>query len=147
MSLGYDILPTITRLRANTNIWLRHDATTPRCSKLGGCATLPQPVQPWVIVLSPAWLDNIVIGMTRPLHHAEAKSPRQRRCQHDSAALSLAWLNIYITPRPSRLSSVVANMTRQHCRQYDSTPTSHRGQSPQQLHRLNSVKKHSTISC
>jgi hypothetical protein len=77
MSLGYDILPAITRLQANTNIWLLHDATTPRCSELEGCATLPRPVQPWVAAPSTAWLGSIVASMTWQHHH-----------QHDSASTS-----------------------------------------------------------
>jgi hypothetical protein len=45
MSLGYDILSAITPLQANMNIRLLHDATTPRCSELEDCSTLPQPVK------------------------------------------------------------------------------------------------------
>jgi hypothetical protein len=54
--------------------------------------------------------------------------PRQRRRQHDLAALSPACLGIYITSRPSRLDNTIASMTRQHCPKLDSTSTSHRTQ-------------------
>jgi hypothetical protein len=154
ISLGYDILTAITWLQANMNIWLLHNATTPRCSKLESCTTLPHLVQPWVAVPLPAWLNNIITNMTRYLHCVVAKSPRQHRCQHDSIALSPAWLDICITPWPSRLGSAFASMTwylhrattklscsmtrhlhhittkllRQHCRQHDLTSTSRRGQ-------------------
>jgi hypothetical protein len=94
------------------NIRLLYDATTPRCSDLRGCTTLLQSVQPWVTVPSPAWLDSIVVSMTRYLHRAAAESPRQHRCQHDSATLSLAWLGIYIVPRPSCPDNAVVSMTR-----------------------------------
>jgi hypothetical protein len=124
-SLGYDILPAITRLQANMNIWLLHDATIPRCSELGGCSTLPQLVQSWVAASSPARLSSIVAIMTWHLHRAVAKSLRQRHHQHHSIALSPAWLSIYIVSRPSHLSNVVVSMTRQHRRQHDSASTSY----------------------
>jgi hypothetical protein len=95
-SLGYDILPAITQLQANMNIWLLHTVTTHRCSELGGYATLPQPVQSWVAVPSLAWLGNIVTSMTRHLHHFAVKPPWQCHRQHDSVALSPTWLDIYI---------------------------------------------------
>jgi hypothetical protein len=114
MSLGYEIWPTITWLWANKNIRLLHDATTPRCSELGGCATLPQPVQPWVAVPSLAWLDNTVASMTRHLHHTTTKSPRQCRCQHDSTAPSPAWLRIYIASWINHPDSTVTSITQQH---------------------------------
>jgi hypothetical protein len=51
-------------------------------------------------VPSPTWLGSTVVGMSRHLHHATIKWPQQCR----------------------------RSMTRQHCRQYDSTSTSRRGQ-------------------
>jgi hypothetical protein len=110
-SLGYDILHAISWLWANMNIWLLHDATTPRCSELGDCTTLTRPVQPWVATPSPAWLDNTVAIMTRHLHCIAAKLPWQRHRQHDSTAPSPAWLDIYIASRPSQPDSAIANMT------------------------------------
>jgi hypothetical protein len=93
---------------------LLHNATTPRCSDLRCCATLPQL----------AWLSSTVASMTRYLHHADAKSPRQCRCQHGSTSLLSARLGIYITPRPSRPGSIVASMTRQRYHQQDSAVSS-----------------------
>jgi hypothetical protein len=58
-----------------------------------------------------AWLDSIVASMTRHLNYTEVKSPWQHRCQHDSAALSLAWHTIYIAMWPSHLGNTVASMT------------------------------------
>jgi hypothetical protein len=66
--------------------------------------------------------------MTRYLHRVIAMSPRQRRRQYDSIALSPAWLGIYIASLLSRLGSVIASVTRQHCRQHDSVSTSRRDQ-------------------
>jgi hypothetical protein len=124
LSQGYNILLAITWLWANTNIRLLHDVTTPRCSKLGGCTTLPQPEQPWVVASLSAWLSSTVASMTQYLHHVVAMSLQWRRRQHDSAALLPAWLNIYITPRPSCLNSAISSRTRQqHC-QHDSTAPS-----------------------
>jgi hypothetical protein len=99
-SLVYDILPPITQLRANMNIRLLQATTAPRCSELGSCATLPQLVQPWVLVSSWAWLSSIVASMTQRQHHIVAKSLRQHHC----------------------------GMTRQLCRQHDSASTSCHGQ-------------------
>jgi hypothetical protein len=135
MSLGYNILTAITWLQANINIRLLHDATTPSCSELGGCATLPQHVQHWVAASSPAWLDSIVASIT--WHHCRQhdSTSTSRRGQVASVASSTAWLNntvasmthhlhrisavpspawlgIYIAPRLSYLSSTVASMTR-----------------------------------
>jgi hypothetical protein len=62
-------------------------------------------------------LDAPILGAAQPYHN-----------QHDSIALSLAWLSIYIMPRPSHPSSVVASMTRQHRCQHDSISTSRHGQ-------------------
>jgi hypothetical protein len=68
---------------------------------------------------------------TRPLM-AQSMSPRQHHCQHyDSAstlrcdqvistALSPAWVDIYITSRPSHLGSVIVSMTQQQYHQHDS---------------------------
>jgi hypothetical protein len=117
-SLGYDILPTITWLQANTNIWLLYDAATPQCSELRGCATLPQWVQPWVVASRPGWLGSIVTSMTQHLHCATAKSPQQRYGQHDMAPLSPSWLDTYTASRPSHLGSTVARITQPHCRQH-----------------------------
>jgi hypothetical protein len=122
--ISYDILPAISRLKANMNIQLLHDATTPWCSDLGGCTTLPHPVQPWVAVLLLAWLISNVASMTQHLHHAVAKWPQQRHSQHDLAAPSPAWLDIYIVSRACRPGRVVASMTWQHRHQHDSTSTS-----------------------
>jgi hypothetical protein len=72
----------------------------------------------------PIWLGSIIASMTRHLHRTVAKSPWQRRHQHDSTTLSSAWLGIYIALWPSHLGSTVAHMTRQHCHQHDSTSTS-----------------------
>jgi hypothetical protein len=60
MSLGYDILPAITRLQANTNIRLLHDATTPQCSKLGA-------VQPYH--------DQYNLELQRHRHHESVALP------------------------------------------------------------------------
>jgi hypothetical protein len=79
-----------------------------------------------------ASLDCIVASMTWHLHRATAKSPQQHRRQHDSAALSPAWLGIYITLWPSHSGSAIVRMTRhlhritaksswQHRCQHDST--------------------------
>jgi hypothetical protein len=88
MSQGYDILPAITQLWANTNIRLLHNVTTPWCSELRGCANLPQPIQPLVAAPLLAWLGSIAISMTRHLHHAAAKSPQQHHHQNDSTSTS-----------------------------------------------------------
>jgi hypothetical protein len=122
MSLGYDIWLAIPQLQANTNIRLLHDATTPRCSDLRGCATLSCSVivsmtrqhyhqhdststsrhgQVTSAALLLAWLSSIVASMTRHLHHVMTMSPQQLRRQHDSAALSPAWFGIYIVSRPT----------------------------------------------
>jgi hypothetical protein len=127
-SLGCDILPAITRLWANTNIQLLDAMTAPQCSELRGCANLPQPIQPWVVVPLPAWLGNTVASITQHLHHAATKSPRQHCRQHDSGALSLAWLDIYTASWPSYLSSVIAIITQQHRHQHDLASTSRCGQ-------------------
>jgi hypothetical protein len=77
--------------------------------------------------------------MTQRYCRVAVKSPRQRHCQHDSAALPPACLSIYFTPWPSHLGSAIACMTRhlhraaaksprQWHRQHDSASTSHRGQ-------------------
>jgi hypothetical protein len=137
------------------SIWHIHVVTTPRCSELGGCATLPQLVQPWVAALSLAWLSSAGASMTRHWHHdttshlgstiasmtrhrhrTVAKSSRQHHRHHDSVAPSP--FDIDITSWPSRIGSAVASMTwHRHCtvakpprqlhRQYDSASTSHHG--------------------
>jgi hypothetical protein len=93
--------------------------------------------------------------MTQHLHHAAVMSPRQRCRQHDLVALSPALLDIYIASWPihptasspawlssivTRMTrhlhcaaanspdSVIASMTRQHCRQHDSASISCRDQ-------------------
>jgi hypothetical protein len=71
---------------------------------------------------------SAISSMTRHLHRAAAKSPQQRRRHHYSAALSPAWLGIYITLRPSHPGSIIVSITWQHCHQHDSTSTSHCGQ-------------------
>jgi hypothetical protein len=109
-------------------IWLLHIVITPRCSKLGGCATLRQSVQPWFAMPSLAWFDNTVTNMTQHLHHIAAKSAWLRHCQHDSAEPSSAWLGNYISLWPSRFGSAIASMTRQHHRQHDSASTSRHSQ-------------------
>jgi hypothetical protein len=107
-SLGYDILPAITQLRANMNIWLLHTTTTLRCK------TLPQPIQPWVVSPSLVWLGSTISSMTRHLHRTVGKSPWQRHHQHHSIAPSTSWLGIYITPWSSCLDSAIANKTQKH---------------------------------
>jgi hypothetical protein len=139
ISLGYDILPPITRLQANTNIRLLHDATTPWCSKLGGCAMLPQPVQPSVVASSPAWLSIYIASRWCCLGSAIASITRQYCRQHDSAFKpcyglvtsaepSLAWLSSIITSMTHHIHRDAAKSPRQHYRQHDSTSTPHRGQ-------------------
>jgi hypothetical protein len=120
MSLGYDILPAITWLWANTNIRLLHDARTSWCSKLGGLRNLT--------TTSTTLSCSTVTSMTRHLHCVVTKSPWQSCRQHDLAAPSPAWLDIYIVPWPSRPGSAITSMTRQHRRQPDSVSTSHRSQ-------------------
>jgi hypothetical protein len=61
-------------------------------------------------------LGSIIPSMTRHLHHATAKLHRQHVHQHDSAALSPVWLNIYIAPWPKS--------PRQHRHQQDSVALS-----------------------
>jgi hypothetical protein len=134
-SLGYDILPAITRLWASTDIRLFHTVTTPRYFELGGYATLPQSVQPWVAAPSLALLGITVVNMTQHLYRITVKPPRQRHHRHDSDAPSLAWLDIYIASRWCCLGSIIIRMTRhlhctmikpprQHHRQHDSTAPS-----------------------
>jgi hypothetical protein len=62
-------------------------------------------------VSSPSWLSSIVASMTQHLHHAAAKSLRQRHHQYDSTAPSWAWLDTYIMLWPSRLGSAIASIT------------------------------------
>jgi hypothetical protein len=50
---------------------------------------------------------NVTLATLSPM------SPRQRHRQHDSAAPSSAWLDIYIALRPSRLGSTIASNTQQ----------------------------------
>jgi hypothetical protein len=93
------------------------------------------------VASSRAWLGTIVASMTRHLHHVVVKLPRQCHHEHDSIALSLAWLSIYITQRLmsplqhchqqdlvalslAGLGNIITNMTRQHHRQQDSTAPS-----------------------
>jgi hypothetical protein len=117
------------------NIRLLHNATTPRYSNLRGCATLPHPVQPWVIVPSLAWLGSTIASMTRHLHRVVAKSPRQHRRQHDSACSSrhsqvtstaslLAWLDSIIASMTRYRHCAVANSPRQCHSKHDSTAPS-----------------------
>jgi hypothetical protein len=107
-SLSYDILSAITWLWADTNIINDYhvNPTSPRRDNTSmlrdrGCTTLPQPVQSWVAVMSPAWLGSTIGNMTRYLHRA---SMTQQHCrQHD--------LTCYITSRPSCLGSTITSMT------------------------------------
>jgi hypothetical protein len=80
----------------------------------------------WLSTDIASWLSHLgsaVASMTRYRHHATIKLPWQRHRQHDSTstshcgqvtsvATSLAWLGINIAPRPSRLCSIIASMTR-----------------------------------
>jgi hypothetical protein len=86
---------------------------------------------------------SVIASMTRHLHHAATKLPRQHRHQHDSAALLPTWLSSIlhrgqVNPAASSLAwlgSIVASMTQhlhrvtakspwQHRRQHDSVSTS-----------------------
>jgi hypothetical protein len=87
-SLGYDTLPAITRLWANKNMRLHHDATTPQCSKLKGWASLPHLVQPWVAVPSPAWLSFYIASWPCHPGSAVASMTRHHHRQHDSLSTS-----------------------------------------------------------
>jgi hypothetical protein len=98
--LGYNILLAITQQRAKKNISLLHDVTTPRYSKLGAA-------QPYYIKYN------------LELH---------RRHQHESIAISSAWLRIYIVPRACHHGSIIASMTQQHHHQHNSASTSSHGQ-------------------
>jgi hypothetical protein len=68
-------------------------------------------------------LDALILGAAQP-DHSQYNLELQRHRQHDLAALLPASLSVYIAPWPSRLSSVVTSMTRQHCRQHDSASIS-----------------------
>jgi hypothetical protein len=116
--LGFDILPAITRLQTKMNIWLLHDTTTPRSSELGGCATLAQPVQPWVAAPSPVWLSIIIATMT---HQHDSTSTSH----YDIVALaasSSAWLGSTIASMTQYLHHVAVKSPRHH-RQHDLTST------------------------
>jgi hypothetical protein len=67
------------------------------------------------------------LGAAQPYHN-KYNFELQRHRQHDLAASSLAWLDIYIAPQLSRLDGVVVSMTRLHYRQHDSASTSYRGE-------------------
>jgi hypothetical protein len=75
------------------------------------------------VALSLAWLSGTIANMSRHLHHAAAKSPRQHNRQHDSTTQSAAWLDIYITLWSNRLGRFIASMTQQHYCQHDSAAT------------------------
>jgi hypothetical protein len=72
------------------------------------------------------------ISGTAQSYHIQYYLELQCHHQRDSAVLSPAWLDIYITPRPSRPGSIVDSMTRQHSRQHDWESTTRRGQVTQQ---------------
>jgi hypothetical protein len=66
-------------------------------------------------VPSPVGLGSTIVSRTQ-----------RRRRQADSTALFPEWLSLYITSRPSHLSSIIVSMTRRHCRQHNSASISHR---------------------
>jgi hypothetical protein len=68
---------------------------------------------------SPAWLDSTIASMTQQWHCATVKSPRYCHYQHDSIALSPAWLNSNIASR--------SMSPRQHHHQHDLVATSCHG--------------------
>jgi hypothetical protein len=123
LSLGY--VSTWISMKIGMSIQLFHAATTPRCSELEGYTTLPQPIQLWVVVPSPAWLSSAIASMTRHWHRAVAKLHRQHRRQHDLTAPSPVWLSIDITPWSSRLSNTVTSMTRHRHRAVAMSPQLH----------------------